>query len=110
MRLSQRFGLNLTHFQSHYLPSGWRDRVSSLGRFGQLDVYLVDAYDVLLGKLFSAREKDQDDLRAVAGLIEKETLVARLLAAGGVFMNESKLAQHARNNWYIVYGEELPVG
>lgn len=48
----------LNHFQSHYLPAGRPDRVRSLGRFGKLDVFLVDVYDVLLSKLFSDRNKD----------------------------------------------------
>jgi hypothetical protein len=107
-RLAGRFGLHLAHFQSHYLPSGWRERVGSLGRFGKLDVFLVDALDVLVGKLFSGREKDQDDLRAVAGKVDKALFAARLATAGATFLAEPKLAEHARSNWYVVYGEPLP--
>src|SRR5687768_16175766 len=66
-----RYGLRVAHFQSHYLPMGWEARVRSLGRFGQLDVFLVDELDIAVGKLFSAREKDRDDLRVLAGQIEK---------------------------------------
>ncbi|MDB5295563.1 MAG: hypothetical protein JWO31_1546, partial [Phycisphaerales bacterium] len=107
-RLSDRFGLHLTHFQSRYLPDGWSSRVRSLGRFGRIDVFLVDPYDILLGKLFSAREKDQDDLRAVAATIDKGALADRLAAAGGSLLAVPKLAEHARQNWYVVYGEPLP--
>lgn len=106
--LATRFGLHLTHFQSHYLPTGWRDRVRSLGRFGKLDVFLVDPHDVLLSKLFSGRDKDQDDLRAVAGTIDKQALVHRLKEAGTALAAEPKLAGYARANWYVVYGEPLP--
>jgi hypothetical protein len=59
--LAGRYGIRLTHFQSHYLPTGWEARIQSLGRFGQLDVWLVDRHDTWLGKLFSPREKDRDD-------------------------------------------------
>lgn len=106
--LAARFGLRLTHFQSHYLPSGWEARLSSFGRFGQLDVYLIDPYDVFVGKLFSARRKDRDDLRALAGRLNKQTAIDRLSSSARALMTESQLAEQARENWYIVYGEDLP--
>ena len=106
--LAGAYGLTLTHFQSHYLPAGWRDRVRSLGRFGRLDVFLVDVYDVLAGKLTSARRKDRDDLRALAPAVDKRVLAERLRTAGAAFLAEAKLAENARQNWYIVYGEPLP--
>lgn len=52
-QLAQRYGLRLAHFQSHYLPAGWEQRVRSLGVFGRIEVDAVDSYDILLGKLFS---------------------------------------------------------
>ena len=107
-RIVKRYGLALTHFQSHYLPGGWSDRVRSLGRFGKLDVYLVDAYDVLLSKLFSDRDKDLDDLRAAAPRVDKPTLEARLRREAGPLLGEPQLAASARRNWYVVYGEPLP--
>jgi hypothetical protein len=107
-RLARRFGLRLTHFQSHYLPVGWKDRVHSLGRFGQLDVYLVDVYDVLVSKLFSAREKDLDDLRAMAPRIDKRVLESRVQQYAGPLLAERRYAQSAKQNWYVVYGEALP--
>jgi hypothetical protein len=71
-------------------------------------VSLVDAYDVFLGKLFSARMKDRDDLRMLAPQLDKETIMRRwrdttqdLLAAPG-------LREQAEQNWYIIYGESLP--
>jgi hypothetical protein len=107
-QIVMRYGLALTHFQSHYLPAGWPDRVRSLGRFGKLDVFLVDVYDVLLSKLFSSRNKDLDDLRAAAPRVDKQTLESRLRRFAGPLLGELQLAESARRNWYIVYGEPLP--
>jgi uncharacterized nucleotidyltransferase DUF6036 len=106
--LAARFGLRLTHFQSHYLPTGWETRLSSFGGFGQLDVYLIDPTDVFVGKLFSARRKDRDDLRALAGRLDKQAVRSRLRTSAGALLAEPQLAEQARENWYIVYGEELP--
>src|SRR5262249_53757554 len=47
-RLEQRYGLKLAHFQSHYLPKGWKERLKWIEPFGRLQIYLVDAYDILL--------------------------------------------------------------
>ena len=106
--LSASFGLRLTHFHSHYLPSGWEARLSSFGRFGHLDIYLIDPYDVFVGKLFSARRKDRDDLRALAGRLNKQTAIDRLRSSARALVTESQLAEQARENWYIIYGEDLP--
>lgn len=43
--LAGRYRLELTHFQSHYLPQGWQQRLYTQGPFGQPHVYLVDAYE-----------------------------------------------------------------
>jgi hypothetical protein len=107
--LAGRYGLHLAHFQSHYLPTAWRSRLHSAGRFGQLDVMLVDACDVLVGKLFSARAKDRDDLRALTSRFDKPTIEARLRDAAGPLLADPRLAAHAVENWYILYGEALPV-
>jgi hypothetical protein len=106
--LTRRYGLRLAHFQSHYLPTGWENRVQSLGRFGNLDVYVVDAYDIFLGKLFSSREKDRDDLRILGRELERDALTARLLRNGFRLRAESKLEEAASRNWYILYGQPLP--
>jgi hypothetical protein len=107
--LAGAYGLNLTHFQSHYLPIGWQSRVRSLGGFGRLTVYVVDVCDMLVSKLTSARRKDRDDLRAVAKSIDKAAVAERLTVEGAELIAESKLLENARTNWYIVYGETLPV-
>jgi hypothetical protein len=104
----QRYRLQLAHFQSHYLPAGWEQRVHSLEPFGRLRVFLVDVYDVFLSKLFSAREKDRDDLRALAPQLEKETVIRRLKDTTAAWQGEAYLLQRAQENWKILYGEPLP--
>jgi hypothetical protein len=106
--LMQRYRLQLAHFQSHYLPAGWEQRVHSLEPFGRLRVFLVDVYDVFLSKLFSAREKDRDDLRALAPQLDRETLVRRLKDTTAAWQGEANLLQRAQDNWKILFGEALP--
>jgi hypothetical protein len=108
--LLRRYGLRLAHFQSHYLPTGWADRTRSLGRFGNLDVYLVDPYDVLVGKLFSAREKDLDDVRAIGPQLDRGRIEAILSGSAAPLLADAKLAANAARNWYIVFGDALPGG
>jgi hypothetical protein len=107
-RLTDEYGLRLTHFQSHYLPSGWADRVTSLGRFGRLDVFLIDPLDIFVGKLFGARTKDLSDLRALLPQLDKAKIAERLQSSGGALLQEAKLAEDARKNWYVLFGEALP--
>jgi hypothetical protein len=106
--LMQRYRLQLTHFQSHHLPKGWEQRLHSLEPFGQLQVYLVDVYDVFLSKLFSGREKDRDDLRMLAPQLEKETLVRRLHDTTAPLRSDANLLRRAEENWSILFGETLP--
>jgi hypothetical protein len=106
--LKARYGLDLAHFQQHYLPMRWQDRLHYLDTFGELTVYLVDVYDVLLSKLFSIRTKDLDDLRALKPHVEKETLARRLHDTCGSMLVAESLRQRAEQNWYILYGESLP--
>ena len=106
--LAKRYGIRLTHFQSRYLPTGWDLRIQILGRFGQLDVWLVDRHDTWLGKLFSPREKDRDDLRLVAPVLDKTVLRDRLSSACAPFLSQPDLRRNASDNWYIVFGEPLP--
>jgi hypothetical protein len=107
-QLAHRYRLQLTHFQSHYLPSGWENRLHSLGAFGNLQVFTVDAYDVCLSKLFSKRAKDLDDLRELTSVLDRETILQRLQATTAALMAEPLLFQNAEKNWYILYGEPLP--
>lgn len=106
--LAKSYGLSLTHFQSHYLPSGWEKRLASLGQLGQLQVFLVDPYDIFVGKLFSARRKDLDDLRMLSREMDKGKIEKRLGESGARLLADAKLAEYASKNWYIIYGESLP--
>jgi hypothetical protein len=106
--LAQRYRLGLTHFQSHYLPRNWQSRLASLDRFGQLTVRLVDPRDIFVGKLFSKREKDRDDLRALARQIDKPSVIQVLLEDGQSLLGEPDGRTQAEKNWYIVFGEPLP--
>ena len=106
--LAARYGLRLTHFQSHYLPSGWSDRVESIGRFGKLDVFLVHPLDIFVGKLFSKRLKDRDDLRMLLPSLDKNAIENRFKASAGPLLAEPNLRDDAKKNWYILFGDELP--
>jgi hypothetical protein len=106
--LAGRFGLRIAHFQSHYLPAGWESRLHSLGRFGDLDVDLVDTYDIFVGKLFSARTKDQDDLRMLARQLDKSQISRRLRDSAAALVSDSNLKSQATRNWYVLWGEPLP--
>lgn len=106
--LAARYGLRLAHFQSHYLPSGWEERLRSIDVFGKLTVLSVDPYDVFVGKLFSTRDKDRDDLRAVAPRLDRATLSDRLARTTSDLRGEPRLVDAARRNWFVLFGEDLP--
>ena len=106
--LHSRYGLELTHFQRHYLPMGWEQRLHSLPPFGRMQVNLVDLYDVFLSKLYSARTKDLDDLRALEPQVDKETLIHKLKETTQSMLAAPGLREKAEKNWYILYGESLP--
>lgn len=106
-RAKERYGLFIAHFQSHYLPAGWADRLHSLGSFGKLETFVVDPVDIFVGKLFSNREKDLDDLRALSASLSRERIDSRLASASSL-RADADLAEQARRNYYIVYGDEIP--
>jgi hypothetical protein len=103
-----RYGLRLAHFQSHYLPDHWETRLKSFGVYGQLQVFLVDPVDIALGKMFSRREKDLDDLRILITSIGKATLRDRLNSSGKSLLADPQLRSNAERNWYILFGQSLP--
>jgi hypothetical protein len=103
----QRYGLILAHFQSHYLPEGWRGRLHSDQDYRRLHVFLVDGLDVYVGKLFSRRDKDRDDLHHLASSFDKELVRRHLRSHGQKLLQDPKLREGAERNWFIVYGEEL---
>ena len=106
--LQTRYGLELAHFQQHYLPSGWSSRLRFHDTFGDLQVYFVDPIDIFLGKLTSIRTKDLDDLRVLAPQFDKATIVQRLKDTMQSALAAESLKERAKNNWYILFGEELP--
>lgn len=106
--LQRRYHLLLTHFQSHYLPSGWEDRLHFAGTFGSLQIYTVDIYDVFLGKLFSKRSKDLDDLRSIKPHIDQKRMASHLRSHAQAFFADAALRENANHNWYVVFGETLP--
>jgi hypothetical protein len=106
--LHVRYGLLLTHFQQHYLPSGWASRLSYHGTFGDLQVYFVDPIDVFLSKLTSKRTKDLDDLRVLARQFDKEKIGQRLKDTMQSILASHDLREQAKQNWYILFGEDLP--
>ena len=106
-QLQKEYGLRLTQFQSHYLPAGSAERVRSLGRYGRLDVFLVDPLDVFVGKLF-ARAKDAGDLRVMAEQLDKSRIEEHVRRNAGPLTSQPQLADHAKRNWYVLFGEDLP--
>jgi hypothetical protein len=106
--LKKRYGLGITHFQPHYLPSGWEHRLHSQEPFGKLQVYLVDPYDVVLSKLFSDREKDKDDLQAVVDRLDRETLKRRVRETTAPLRKDARARRAAEQTWHILFGEALP--
>ncbi len=107
-KLQERYELRLAHFQSHYLPDGWESRIHSLGRFDLIEAFIVDGYDTAVGKLFSKRDKDLDDLRVLKRALDQSAFASRLSSAGQRLLQEPELRQNAEKNWYILFGEALP--
>lgn len=107
-RLEKRYGLHVGHFQSHYLPSGWQSRLHTIESMGRLQVRLIDPLDVFLGKLTSIREKDLDDLRALKSQFDKTVIVERMKATMESTFASHELKKRATQNWYILFGEDLP--
>jgi hypothetical protein len=106
--LETSYGLTLGHVQSHYFPSGWLQRVHSIGVFGRLRLFRVDVYDVFFSKLTSAREKDLDDIRFVAPQLDKETLIRKLWTTAQGLLAAPRLLELSQRNWQVVFGEPLP--
>lgn len=106
--LFDEYRLRLTHFQSHFLPSGWKDRRHGLEPFGNLRAYLVDELDIVLSKLFSNRPKDLRDIRLLLPGIDRERLLERLRDTCGALLGEADLRANAGHNWYILTGQKLP--
>jgi hypothetical protein len=106
--LKKSYFLEFGHFQSHYLGTGWQNRLQFLDTFGELRVYLVDPYDVFLSKLFSIRRKDLDDMRKLATQLDKEILTRRLQETTASALAAKSLREPAEKNWHVLFGEKLP--
>lgn len=83
-------------------------RLTANGRFGAMDVSLVDSYDIAAGKLMSPRTKDRDDLRALVSHLDKSTFASRIQTSCAALLHETDVRKNATLNWYVVYGDPLP--
>lgn len=98
--------LHLGHFAQHYLPDGWERRVSSYHQFDRLQVKLVDPIDVLVGKLFSQRNKDLLDLQEAWGRIDQAAFRARLERDTRGLRTIGYLGDRPKLNWKVLTGEQ----
>ena len=105
--LSARYSLRMNRFQSRYLPRVWESRTIDFGTFGKIQVRLVDALDIIGGKVHSARPKDLDDFRVLSLSLNKEELRQRVLQGSSDLISSDQNWRQAITNWYIVYGEDL---
>jgi hypothetical protein len=105
--LSARYGLSMTHLQSRYLPRDWESRTIDFGAFGKIQARLVDALDIIAGKVYSARPKDLDDFRLLSLNLNKEELRQRVLQGSSSLGSSDQNRRQAITHWYIVYGEDL---
>ena len=107
--LVERHRLQLTHFQSHYLPDGWRSRLRSLGRFDRIDAFVVDPIDMLVCKLFSRRSKDYRHVKEAWDQVDRDLFQDRLARSTGTFRRDEATLEAGRHNWYVLTGEpDLP--
>lgn len=106
--LSSRFGLRLAHFQTHHLPPGWSSRTTDGGSYGSIHLKLVDPYDIIAGKVFSARARDQDDVRVVSRRLAKARLLERVHEHFSTLRDDQRLRDQAGDTWQIVFLEDLP--
>jgi hypothetical protein len=105
--LKERFGIVLAHFQSHYLPPHWENRTHWHGEYENLTVYLVDAIDVFVSKLFGARDKDQSDLQVLIGQLDRQAILERITNHCQPLLADAKLREQAIQNWYILTGDRV---
>ena len=92
------------------ISQGWESRTIDFGTFGKIQVRLVDALDIIAGKVFSARLKDLDDFRLLSLNLNKEELRQRVLQGLPSLISSDQNRRQAIRNWYIVYGDDLDLG
>lgn len=101
--------LRLAHTASHYYPKGWRNRTSSYGVFDLLDVRFIDPIDQLVGKLFSKRDRDAQDVKDAWDGIDQNAFRDRLQRTTHELRQVERVQSNALETWYILTGEkDLP--
>lgn len=103
-----RFKLRLAHFQSHYLPHGWQDRITLYGTFGMLSVSLVDPIDLFIGKMFSRRTKDFDDCRMLVRELDQDSIVDRVKYTTRPLRADEPSLKAAESTWELLFRQPLP--
>jgi hypothetical protein len=93
--------------ESRCLPTHCERRRRYLGDFGGLRVYLVHEYDIFVSKLSSKREKHKQDIRVLAGVLDKATALRRLFKDGKAFLDEPSIRPLIEENWRFIYQEPL---
>lgn len=107
LRATQK--LSLGHFASHYLPEGWEGRVKYYQHFDRLTVKLIDPLDVLVGKVFSLRNKDLLDLQEAWAKLDQAEFRSRLERFTRGLRTVGYLAERSKLNWKVLTGEaDLP--
>jgi hypothetical protein len=107
-RIRDDYGLRLGHVQSHYLAAQWKKRRRFLGDFGALRVYLIDPFDGFVSKLSSKQKKHLDDLRVLAGKLDREVIRDRLLRFGKAFLDDPATFAEIEANWRFLFAEPAP--
>ncbi len=106
--LARRFGLRLAHFQTHYLPPGWASRTTTGGSYGKILLRLIDPYDIVAGKVFSARTRDRDDVRVVSRHLDRLRLLDRVHEFPEGVWADDRSRNQATKTWRLVFLEDLP--
>lgn len=105
-QLKTRYKLVIAHTASHYYPKGWENRTTSLGKFRDLEVRMLDPIDLLVAKLFSRREKDHDDLMEAWPKIDHEAFRNRLIYNTHGHRQIPNVLEKARLRWKVLTREE----
>lgn len=108
-KIQETTGLQIAHFQSHYLPMRWEKRTTWYGQYDDLTVRLVDPTDIFLSKLVSIREKDLEDMRLVLPKLDRQEILDRFRADCQSWIASESLLDRAVKNWQTLTGEQLPI-
>jgi hypothetical protein len=79
------------------------------GSYGLILLRLIDPYDIIAGKVFSARARDQDDVRVVGRKLDKGRLLERVHEFPASVWNDDRLRSQAKDTWGIAFHEDLPL-